>query len=119
MGARVTVRTEIRKGMASLVKTPHFEGGSQLKQLAPDQFYATVGYPLKAAGEVPPYSTYLDSKKIAPLTNLSEDLTQAARHSIEVRRSRHLRLAVRQCLAQTRGEPLSELVRAGVLARRE
>ncbi|HWA13029.1 MAG TPA: acetamidase/formamidase family protein [Burkholderiales bacterium] len=82
MGARVTVRTEIRKGMASVVKTPHFEGGSQMKQLAPDQFYATVGYPLKNAGEVPPYSTYLDSKKIAPLTNLSEDLTQAARHSL-------------------------------------
>ena len=82
MGAKVTVRTEIRKGMASVVRTPHFEGGSQLKQLAPDQFYATVGYPLKNAGEVPPYSTYLDSKKIAPLTNLSEDLTQAARHSL-------------------------------------
>lgn len=82
MGAKVTVRTEIRKGMASVVKTPHFEGGSQMKQLAPDRFYATVGYPLKAAGEIPPYSTYLDSKKIAPLTNLSEDLTQAARHSL-------------------------------------
>jgi formamidase len=82
MGAKVTVRTEIRKGMASLVKTPHFEGGSQIKALEPDAFYATVGYPLKNAGEVPPYTTYLDSKKIAPLSNLSEDLTLAARHSL-------------------------------------
>lgn len=82
MGAKVTVRTEIRKGMASLVKTPHFEGGSQIKALEPDAFYATVGYPLKSPGEALPYTTYLDSKKIAPLSNLSEDLTLAARHSL-------------------------------------
>jgi formamidase len=82
MGAKVTVRTAIRKGMASVVKGPHFEGGSQLKKLEPDRFYATVSYPLKKAGEVPPQHTYLDSKKIAPLSNLSEDLTLAARSSL-------------------------------------
>jgi formamidase len=83
MGAKVTVRTAIRKGMAALMKRgPHFEGGSQLKALEPDKFYATVGYPTKAAGEIPPYVTYLDSKKIAPLSNLSEDLTLAARNSL-------------------------------------
>ena len=82
-GAKVTVRTEIRRGMAGMMKNgPHFEGGSQLKQLEPDRFYATVGYPLKKAGEVLPYVTYLDSKKIAPLTNLSEDLTAAARSAL-------------------------------------
>ena len=82
-GAKVTVRTEVRKGMASIIKRgPHFEGGSQLKSLEPDKFYATVGYPTKEAGEIPPYSTYLDSKKIAPLENLSEDLTVAARASL-------------------------------------
>ena len=43
-GAKVTVRTEVRKGMASIIKRgPHFEGGSQLKSLEPDKFYATVG----------------------------------------------------------------------------
>lgn len=83
MGAKVTVRTAIRKGMAAMMKSgPHFEGGSQLKGLAPDRFYATVGYPLKNAGEVLPYVTYLDSKKIAPLSNLSEDLTAAARAAL-------------------------------------
>jgi formamidase len=83
MGAVVTVRTEIRRGMASMMKNgPHFEGGSQLKALEPDRFYATVGYPIKSAGEVLPYVTYLDSKKIGPLTNLSEDLTAAARASL-------------------------------------
>lgn len=83
ISGKVTVRTEIRRGMGSMMKSgPHFEGGSQLKRLAPDRFYATVGYPLKKAGEVLPYVTYLDSKKIAPLSNLSEDLTAAARSAL-------------------------------------
>ncbi len=83
MGAKVTVRTEIRKGMASMIKSgPHFEGGSQLKKLEPDVFHATVAYPLKKAGEVPPQHKYLGGDKIGPLTNLSEDLTVAARASL-------------------------------------
>lgn len=83
MGAVVTVRTAIRKGMAAAMKNgPHFEGGSQLKQLEPDEFYATVGYPLKQAGEVPPFMSYIDSNKLGPLTNLSEDLTLAARNAL-------------------------------------
>jgi formamidase len=83
IGAKVTVRTEIRKGMLSMIRGgPHFEGGSQIKKLEPDMFYATVGYPLKKAGEVPPQHKYLDSSKIVPLTNLNEDLTVAARSSL-------------------------------------
>ena len=82
MGAKVTVVTEIRKGLGAFVKMPHFEGGAQLKPLAPTSFYATTGIPLKDAGEVPVYSTYLDSAKIEPLTNLSEDLTLAARNAL-------------------------------------
>jgi formamidase len=83
IGAEVTVRTEIRKGMASIMKSgPHFEGGSQIKALEPDRFYATVGYPIKDAGVALPYTTYLDSKKLTPLSNLSEDLTAAARASL-------------------------------------
>ena len=82
MGAVVTVQTEIRKGMASVVKQPMFEGGSQLKKLEPDQFHAVVGYPFKEAGEVPPQWTYLDSAKIKPLTQLSNDVTLAARNSL-------------------------------------
>ena len=83
MGAKVTVRTEIRKGMLSMIRGgPHFEGGSQLKKLEPDVFYATIGYPLKKAGEVPPQHLYLDSAKIAPLTNLNEDLVVASRSAL-------------------------------------
>jgi formamidase len=83
MGAKVTVRTQIRRGMLSMIRGgPHFEGGSQLKKLEPDRFHATVGYPLKKAGEVPPQHKYLDSAKIAALSNLNEDLVVAARSAL-------------------------------------
>ncbi len=82
MGARVSVVTEIRPGGGKLVDIPHFEGGAQLKKLAPSAFYATTGLPTKSAGEVPPYATYIDGEKLGPLTNLSEDLTLAARNAL-------------------------------------
>ncbi len=82
MGAKVTVTVEVLKGMAAFVKMPHFKGGAQLKKLAPTSFYATTGIPLKPAGEIPIYSTYIDGTKIAPLTNLSEDLAVAARNAL-------------------------------------
>ena len=62
-------------GMASLLSTMHFEGGAQLKQLAPSSFYAVSGLPLKPEGELPVFSTYLGGQKIAPLANLSEDVS--------------------------------------------
>jgi formamidase len=82
MGATVTLVTEIRKAQAAKVKVPHFEGGDQLIRLAPTEFYATTGFPLKAKGQIPPYHTYLDSQKIGPLENLSEDLMLAARNAL-------------------------------------
>jgi formamidase len=82
MGARVTVRVDVRKGQGAQIKVPQFEGGAQLKTIAPSRFYATVGLPLKGAGEVPVYVTYIDGEKIGPLTNLSEDLTLAARNAL-------------------------------------
>jgi formamidase len=82
MGAKVTVVTEVRKNLGASVKMPHFEGGDQLKALEPAKFYATTGLPLKNAGEVPAYATYIDGEKLGPLTNLSEDLTLAARNAL-------------------------------------
>ena len=82
MGAKVTLVSQVRKGEAANVKVPHFEGGDQLVKLAPTEFYATTGFPLKGKGEIPPYHTYLDSAKIGPLENLSEDLTLAARNAL-------------------------------------
>jgi formamidase len=82
MGAVVTVRTEVLQGRGSEITSPHFEGGAQLKTIAPANFYATVGFPLKAKGEVPAFLTYLDGDKIGALENLSEDLTLAARAAL-------------------------------------
>jgi formamidase len=81
MGAKVRLRAKVIPGGASRYTTLHVEGGSQLKKLAPSSFYSISGLSLKPAGEVPVFSTYLGAKKIAPLENLSEDLTLAARNA--------------------------------------
>ena len=81
MGAKVRLRAKVIPGGASLLTTMHFEGDSQLKKLAPSSFYAVTGLPLKPEGELPVFSTYLGGQKIAPLANLSEDLTLAARNA--------------------------------------
>ena len=60
MGAVVTVRTEVLRGKGQDITSPHFEGGSQLAYIAPRNFYATVGFPLKASGEIPPTHSYID-----------------------------------------------------------
>ncbi|MBI3990307.1 MAG: acetamidase/formamidase family protein, partial [candidate division NC10 bacterium] len=82
MDAIVTVKVEVRKGMGAFIRQPHYEGGDQLKQLEPSQFYATVGFPIKPEGKVTPYHQYLDGVRIGPLMNLSEDVTLAARDAL-------------------------------------
>jgi formamidase len=82
MGAVVTVRTEIRENQADLVPAPQVEGGTQIRDIEPTSFHQTIGFPLKEAGEVPVYHTYLDSEPLGDLTNLSEDLTLAARNAL-------------------------------------
>jgi len=82
MDATVTVKVEVRKGQGARITQPHYEGGDQLKRLAPSKFYATVGYPIKPKGLVPPQHAYLNGTKIGPLSNLSEDVTLAARDAL-------------------------------------
>lgn len=83
MGATVTVTTQILKEGATTVPAPQFGGNdSELKKIAPERFHATVGFPLKASGEIPPTHGYLDGETIAGLENLSEDLTLAARNAL-------------------------------------
>jgi formamidase len=82
MGATVKVKVSVRKGMASQVNTVHFEGGKQLHRITPNKFYATVGYPFKPEGMMPPTHKYLDGTKLMGLTNLSEDVTLAARDAL-------------------------------------
>src|ERR1700745_3510452 len=81
MGAKVTLQANVMPGMASLLTTMHFEGGSQLKSLAPGSFYAVSGLPLKPEGELPVFDTYLGGQKIAPLATLSEYARLAARNA--------------------------------------
>jgi formamidase len=81
MGGKVTLQAKVTPGGAALLSTVHFEGGSQLKKLAPSSFYAVSGLPLKPEGELPVFATYLGDNKIVPLANLSEDLTLAARNA--------------------------------------
>ena len=82
MDATVTVKVQVIKGLGAQVTQPQFRGGDQLKRLAPKKFHATVGYPLKQKGVIPPTHAYLDGAKIGPLTNLSEDVTLAARDAL-------------------------------------
>ena len=82
MGAVVTLTTEVRKGLGSVIKGPEVEGGSQIKDIEPSKFYQTIGLPLKMKGELPAPHTYIDSEKIRNLSNLSEDLTLAARDAL-------------------------------------
>ena len=46
------------------------------------RFYATTGFPLKNDGEIPPDMAYLQSAKIAGLSNLSKDISLAARNAL-------------------------------------
>lgn len=81
MGAKVRLQARVIPGGAARITTMHVEGGAQLKKLAPSSFYSISGLPIKPEGEVPVFSTYLGGKEIAPLANLSEDLTLAARNA--------------------------------------
>lgn len=82
MAARVTLKCEVIKGGGKNIVFPHVTGGSQLRNTEPGRFHAVVGMPVKKKGEVPPHLAYLDSPKVAALTNLSEDLTLAARDAL-------------------------------------
>lgn len=82
MAARVTLKCEVIKGGGKDMRFPQVTGGTQLKNTEPARFHAVIGMPVKAKGEVPPHLAYLDSPKVAGLTNLSEDLTLAARDAL-------------------------------------
>ena len=82
MDATVTLTTQIIKGGGASERGPHFEGPSSLLDIPSGRFYATTGFPLKDAGEVPPEMVYLESDKVAPLSNLSRDLSLAARAAL-------------------------------------
>ena len=82
MGSVVTVRVRILYGKGRGMDMPVTVGNDQIIDMEPTRYYQTLGIPLKGKGEIPPSHTYLDSGKLANLTNVSEDLTVSARHAL-------------------------------------
>lgn len=89
MNAIVTVKVEIRKGLAAaLGNWPRFESkrAGVLRDLQPEHFVATMGIPVKPAGVVMAPEHWIDVNSahllLPPLRNESEDLTLAARDAL-------------------------------------
>ena len=82
MGGTMTVSVEIVADPPDLSHGPHYEGPSSVLAIPSERFHATTGFPLKEAGEVPANLAYLESQKLAGLTNLSADVHLAARNAL-------------------------------------
>lgn len=83
MDATVTLTTRLIQGdPRRFARGPHYEGPASLLDIPSRRFYATIGFPLKDAGTLPPQMDYLGSPQAAALTNLSEDLGLAARNAL-------------------------------------
>jgi formamidase len=82
MDADITVTTSIIKDGQNLSHGPHYSGPASLLAIPSERFYATTGFPLKNAGEVPADIAYLASAKVAELSNLSKDVNLAAQNAL-------------------------------------
>ena len=82
MDADITVTTEVLRDGPDLRHGPHYAGPASLLDIPSTRFYATTGYPLKSAGQVPRDIEYLANAKVAELTNLSRDLNLAAQNAL-------------------------------------
>ena len=82
MDATVMLTTEVIKDGPALARGPHYAGPARLLDIPSRRFYATTGFPVKQPGEVPPDMAYLDSGRVAPLGNLSKDISLAARNAL-------------------------------------
>jgi len=87
MNAIVTVKVEVRKGLANgFGGWPMFQSNRPgvLRELEPDNFIATIGVPVKTPGHVIVEESWLEGKfkPLADLANQSEDVTLAARDAL-------------------------------------
>jgi formamidase len=85
MNAVVTVKVEVRKGLAAKINNwPMFEStrAGVLRDLEPEHFIATMGIPVKPEGVVIGPEKWIDGTRLGPLTNQSEDVTLAARDAL-------------------------------------
>jgi formamidase len=83
MSADVWLTTEVLKDGPDLARGPHYEGAATLLDIPSRRFYAVTGFPIKAAGTIPPDMAYLESSKVADLENLSKDISLAARNAVD------------------------------------
>ncbi|MEP6342284.1 MAG: acetamidase/formamidase family protein [Maricaulaceae bacterium] len=82
MGGELTVTTRIVDNPPDLSHGPHYEGPASVLRIPSERFYAVTGFPLKEKGSVPANLAYLESPKIADLSNLSGDVNLAARNAL-------------------------------------
>ncbi len=82
MGGRMTVTTRIVDDPPDLSRGPHYEGPASVLRIPSKRFYAVTGFPLKDKGSIPADHAYLDSPKIAGLSNLSRNINIAARNAL-------------------------------------
>ena len=82
MGGRMTVTARIVDDPPDLSRGPHYEGPASVLRIPSKRFYAVTGFPLKEKDSVPADLAYLDSPKIAGLSNLSSDINLAARNAL-------------------------------------
>jgi formamidase len=82
MGGRMTVTARVVDDPPDLSRGPHYEGPAAVLGIPSKRFYAVTGFPLKEKGVVPGDLAYLDSPKIAGLSNLSADINLAARNAL-------------------------------------
>lgn len=82
MGGSMTVTARIAENPPNLFHGPHYEGPASVLTIPSNRFYAVTGIPVKDTGIVPSDLAYLDSPKIAGLTNLSGSINLAARNAL-------------------------------------
>jgi len=82
MGGKMTVTARIVENPPNLSRGPHYEGPVSVLGIPSRRFYAVTGFPLKDKNSVPANLAYLESGKIAGLSNLSGDIHLAARNAL-------------------------------------
>jgi formamidase len=82
IGGRMTVTARVVDDPPDLSHGPHYEGPASVLRIPSERFYAVTGFPLKAKDSIPADLAYLDSPKIAGLSNLSSDVNLAARNAL-------------------------------------
>ncbi len=82
MGGKMAVTARIVEDPPNLSRGPHYEGPASVLRIPSERFYAVTGFPLKDKKSVPANLAYLESPKIAGLSNLSGDINLAARNAL-------------------------------------